>query len=149
MDIILWRHAEAEDGIPDGARELTKRGLKQAAHVAAWIKERLPDHCRILVSPAKRTEQTAAALGLAFETTRNVGTSASPSDVLAAAGWPDSDGAVLVVGHQPTLGGNAALLLTGEELDWTIKKGALWWFSSRDRHGGDVVLRAVISPDVV
>jgi phosphohistidine phosphatase len=38
MELILWRHAEAEDGIPDMARELTSKGKKQAKHMAAWLK---------------------------------------------------------------------------------------------------------------
>mgnify|MGYP003693557069 CR=1 FL=1 len=28
MDLILWRHAEAEDGSPDLARELTAKGTQ-------------------------------------------------------------------------------------------------------------------------
>src|SRR5450756_2784577 len=62
MDLILWRHAEAEDGMPDSARELTKRGRKQAVQIGAWLKERLPADCAILVSPSMRTQQTADAL---------------------------------------------------------------------------------------
>lgn len=149
MDLILWRHAEAADGVPDSARALTKHGLKQAAHMAAWLKERLPSDCKILVSPAKRTEQTAEALELPYETTKKVGTGATPADVLSAAGWPGASGTVLVVGHQPTLGGVAALLLCGEAADWTVKKGAVWWFSCRERHGAETLLRAVIGPDLV
>lgn len=150
MDLILWRHAEAEDGMPDSARELTKRGRKQAAQIAAWLKERLPAGCTILVSPSRRTQQTADALGLPYESTKKVGTGAAPQDILAAAGWPnhEDEGAVLVVGHQPTLGGAAALILCGEDAGWTIKKGALWWFSSHSHHGGDIVLRAVLGPDL-
>ena len=34
MDLLLWRHAEAVDGIPDNTRELTERGLRQAHKVA-------------------------------------------------------------------------------------------------------------------
>ena len=30
MDLILWRHAEAEPGEPDLGRRLTAKGLKQA-----------------------------------------------------------------------------------------------------------------------
>ena len=149
MDLILWRHAEAEDGVPDAARELTKRGRKQAAQVAAWLRERLPSDCRILSSPARRAQQTADALELRYETSTKVGTGAGTPEILAAAGWPGGAGTVLVVGHQPTLGGVAALILTGEEADWTIKKGGLWWFSSRERHGGEIVLRAVVGPDLV
>lgn len=149
MDLILWRHAEAEDGMPDSARELSKRGRKQAAQIAAWLKARLPADCAILVSPSRRTQQTADALGLPYETTKKVGTGAAPAEILAAAGWPEREGTVLVVGHQPTLGGVAALILCGEEADWTIKKGAVWWFTGRAHRGGDVVLRAVVGPDLV
>jgi phosphohistidine phosphatase len=149
MDLILWRHAEAEDGIPDSARELTKRGRKQAAQIAAWLKTRIPADCAILVSPSKRTQQTADALGLPYETNKKVGTGAAPDEILAAAGWPEREGTVLVVGHQPTLGGVAALILCGEESDWTVKKAAVWWFSCSARHGGDIVLRAVVCPDLV
>ena len=149
MDLILWRHAEAEDGMPDSARELSKRGRKQAAQIAAWLKTRIPADCAILVSPSRRTQQTADALGLPYETIKKVGTGAAPAEILAAAGWPERDGAVLVVGHQPTLGSAAALILCGQEADWTIKKGAVWWFSCRARHGGEVILRAVVGPDLV
>jgi phosphohistidine phosphatase len=149
MDLILWRHAEAEDGMPDSARELTKRGHKQAAQVAAWLKDRLPADCRILVSPARRTLQTADALGMPYETMKKIATGATPAEILSAAGWPGAAGTVLVVGHQPTLGGVAAQILCGEAADWTIKKGAAWWFSCRDRHDHEVLLRAVIGPDLV
>ena len=33
MDLILWRHADAEDGADDLARQLTAKGRKQAARV--------------------------------------------------------------------------------------------------------------------
>ena len=42
----------------------------------------------------------------------------------------------------------AALLLSGHEDDWTVRKGGIWWFGSRDRGGrSETVLRAVINPD--
>ena len=104
MDIILWRHAEAEDGTPDAARKLTAKGQKQAQQMAAWLTPHLPNNTRIFVSPATRTQQTAAALGRDFETVKEVGLSANTNSLLTKAGWPHADGAVLVVGHQPTLG---------------------------------------------
>jgi phosphohistidine phosphatase len=150
MDLILWRHAEAEDGVPDGDRALTRKGHKQAAAVAAWLCDRLPKRARILVSPATRAQQTAAALEQPFTTTREIGVGASATDLVEAAGWPDAGGTVVIVGHQPTLGRVAALLITGDEADWVIKKGALWWLTRRVRDGdGEVVLRAVIGPDLV
>ena len=143
MELLLWRHADAEDGSPDAARELSKKGQKQAMQVADWLKPRLPKDCIILASPAKRAQQTAQALDLPFTTERRIGTS-------AAANWPQHRGTVLVVGHQPTLGQLAAWLLSGDPSAWTVKKGALWWFSSRtygDR--AETVLRAVVSPDLL
>jgi phosphohistidine phosphatase len=150
MDLILWRHAEAEDGVPDAGRELTKRGRHQAALMAAWLKERLPRKALVVASPAARTRQTAEALGLPFETDRRIAAGASPADLLGAAGWPDRAGTVVIVGHQPTLGRVAALLLAGEEAEWSIKKAAVWWLSTRHREGGQqVVLRAAVSPELL
>ena len=42
MDLILWRHAEAEDGVPDLERRLTGKGRKQAERVAQWLLQRMP-----------------------------------------------------------------------------------------------------------
>jgi len=155
MDLILWRHAEAEDAdtnTPDNKRRLTPRGEKQARKMAAWLKDRLPAKTRILVSPAERTQQTAHALGMVFELEPRVGIGADPAEVIAAAGWPEGDGkrsAVVVVGHQPTLGRVAALLLSSTEADWAFKKGAVWWFSNREREGGmQAALKAVIYADL-
>jgi phosphohistidine phosphatase len=148
LDLILWRHADAEDGVLDDARKLTAKGEKQAQQVGRWLKSHLPDGARILVSPAKRAQQTASALGREFETTRELGTGASVESVMTEAGWPDAKGAVVVVGHQPTLGRIAAALLSGVEADWSIKKGGVWWFSNR-LHVDDtqILLRAVMSPE--
>jgi phosphohistidine phosphatase len=150
MDLILWRHAEAGDGIPDGERPLTKKGHKQAAAMAGWLGEHLPKRVRILVSPAIRAQQTAAALEQPFTTVREIGVGARATAVVDAAGWPDAGDTVVVVGHQPTLGRVAALLLAGAEADWPIKKGAIWWLTRRARDGGEqVLLRAVIGPDLI
>ena len=150
MDLLLWRHAEAEEGEDDLKRRLTERGRKQARIMARWIGEHQPRDLRIIVSPAVRTQQTAEALKLPFETIRMIGPDAGVADLIAASRWPDASGAVLVVGHQPVLGRIAALLLSGQEAEWTIKKGALWWLSNRTR--GDetqTVLRAVIPADLL
>lgn len=153
MDLILWRHAEAEDAtakLPDAKRRLTERGEKQARQMARWLHDHLPKKLRILVSPSERTQMTAHALGMPFQVEPKVGVGADAADLLAAADWPDHGGAVLVVGHQPTLGRVAALLLGGEESDWTIKKGGLWWFSNRTRgEETQTVLRGVIGPDLI
>ena len=44
----------------------------------------------------------------------------------------------------------AALLLTGSEANWTLKKGAVWWFTNRVREGEtQTVLRAAMAPDLL
>lgn len=154
MELILWRHAEAEIGEPDLGRKLTAKGDKQARRVAEWLHARLPDSARVLVSPAARAQQTAKALAEVshrkFKTIDELAPGASASDVIAAAGWPSGRSPVVVVGHQPTLGWVASLLLAGAEQDWSIRKGGAWWLSSRERDGEEqVVLRAVVSPDLV
>jgi len=146
MDLILWRHAEAEDGSPDSARKLTKRGRDQARRIAAWLKPHLPKRCEVLVSPAARAQETASALGVRFETAVAVGTNAAAADVIGASGWPTRSKAVLIVGHQPTLGRVAATLLSGAEADWHVAKGAVWWLRYKDERAA---LRAVIHPSLL
>jgi phosphohistidine phosphatase len=150
MDLILWRHAEAEPGEPDLGRRLTSKGLKQAERMGAWLDQHLPDSTRILVSPADRAQQTALALKRKFRTVDEIAPGASVAAVLGAAGWPDSREPVLVVGHQPTLGSVASFLLSGDESYWSVKKGAVWWLTNRERAGPSaVVLRVAIGPEFV
>lgn len=159
MDLILWRHAEAEakaegegeagaapDMTEDLARELTKKGERQAKAMARWLDQRLAASTRVLVSPAQRTLQTAAALGRKIQIVEAIGPDASAVELLRAAGWPNAAEPVLIVGHQPTLGQLAARLLSGHEHDWAIKKGAVWWFRS-NKQTGELMLRAVQGPD--
>ena len=147
MNLILWRHADAEEGRDDMARRLTRKGRNQAQHVAEWLERHLPASTRVIVSPAVRAQQTAEALALDLHTSEHVSTGASPADVLKAAGWPNASTAVLVVGHQPTLGAAAALALTGKPLPWHVPKGGVWWLKSKD--DGEVVVVAVIGPALV
>ena len=148
MDLILWRHCEAEPGEPDLGRRLTSKGTKQAERMAEWLERHLPDSCRILVSPADRAQQTAAALQRKSRTVPELAPGASVTAALAAANWPDSREPVMLVGHQPTLGMIASFLLSGEEAYWSVRKGAVWWLSNRVRDGGAaIVLKVVIGPD--
>ena len=147
MDLILWRHADAESGVPDEDRKLTAKGEKQAERMAAWLKQHLPKDAMVLASPARRARDTAEALSKKFDTVREIGTATTAQAVLKAAGWPRNERAVVVVGHQPTLGQAAALALTGKAGDWSVKKGSIWWLESRGR--AEVVVRAVVSPDLL
>ncbi len=148
MDLILWRHAQAEEGTPDLERPLTPQGRKQAARMAVLLDRYLPSGCRILCSPAVRTRQTADALGRKYKVVPEIGPGATPQQVLEAVGWPDGRGPVLVVGHQPWLGQVAALLLSGQPQDWTVKKASAWWIAQRDRdEGNPIYLKAVFTPE--
>ena len=154
MELLLWRHCEAEPGEPDLGRALTGKGEKQARRMAAWLHAQLPESARILVSPARRSQQTANALAeLAprrLKTVDALAPGASVEGVLRAVRWPDGKSVVVVVGHQPTLGRVASRLLSGVEADWPMRKGGVWWFSSRDRDGVEqAVLRAVLSADLL
>lgn len=147
MELVLWRHADAEEGSDDAARRLTPKGIRQARRVAAWLDARLSQEAHLLVSPAQRARQTAQALSRAFTISPAVNTDAQATDVLKAAGWPGGTGTVVVVGHQPTLGAAAALALTGTPTPWRLKKGGVWWISG-DLDGARTVV-AVIAPDLV
>lgn len=148
MDLILWRHADAESGIPDEDRRLSVQGQRDAERVAAWLNARLPKERRVLVSPARRAQETARALAQTFEISAAVGTLATAAGVLEAAGWPEAEGTVVVVGHQPTLGQAASLALAGKAADLAIEKGAVWWLErpERERLGR---VRAVIAPGLL
>lgn len=153
MDLILWRHAEAHDaadGQSDLERALTARGEKQARRVAAWLNQHLPSGAKVLVSPARRTQQTADALERRFKTVEALAPGEGVEALLAATRWPDARDAVLVVGHQPTLGLTAGYLLTGQALAMSVRKGGVWWLRGRERDGGlQVAVHAVIGPDLV
>src|SRR2546421_9428947 len=145
MDLILWRHADAEEGAPDLARRLTSKGRRQAARIAQWLREQMPPRFDVISSPAVRAKETAEALGVAFETSPLLAPGAPVASVLRAAGWPDREGTVILVGHQPDLGLTASFLISGEERDWHMEKGGLWWLGG-DKH---IFVRAVVSPDLL
>ena len=153
MDLILWRHSEAFDAEPgetDSERALTPKGLKQARRMAERLTAQLPEGCKILVSPAVRTLQTAEALKRKFKVVPELAPGADPEDVLQAAKWPNAREPVLVVGHQPTLGQVAALLMSGQLQDWEMKKANAWWLVQRDPQDPySLYLKAAMGPDMV
>ncbi|HKN93856.1 MAG TPA: histidine phosphatase family protein, partial [Thermoleophilaceae bacterium] len=119
--IWLLRHAEAEDGTPDEARRLTKKGEEQA-RIAGRALEALGvkfDLC--LTSPRVRAEQTAelACEPLGVEVSVDERLKGGPFD-------PEELGAgldeVLLVGHDPDFS-MAVHNLTGAQV--RMKKGGL------------------------
>ena len=158
MDLILWRHAQAHDAEPgcdDLSRPLTGKGEGQASRVAKWLDRKLPESTRVLVSPARRAEQTARALGRKFKFRDELAPESSAEEALSFIKWtaengPPHKGAVLLVGHQPMLGQIAARLLKVDEAACDMRKGAVWWL--RSRHQEDLVqvsLLTVISPELI
>lgn len=149
MELILWRHADAEDGIPDSARALTEKGRAQAGRMAAWLSKRVESPL-VLVSPALRAQQTARAFADVYVTEPAIDVDAEADAVLRVAGWPHRSGTVVVVGHQPTLGQVAARLLNAAQSDWPLKKGAIVWFESRPSLGsGAATLVAALTPELL
>ena len=108
MELILWRHADAEDGADDMARRLSAEGERQAAAMAAWLRGHLPGPYTLLASPAVRAQQTAAALSADIVTESSLAPGALPPVIIEAA--RRRKGLVIVVGHQPDLGRAAAKL---------------------------------------
>ena len=93
MDLILWRHADAEERrtpADDLKRQLTPRGERQATRVALWLHRQMPDAVRVLVSPAVRAQRTAAKLERKFTSCSRSVPMPTRKALLAACGWPDA-----------------------------------------------------------
>jgi phosphohistidine phosphatase len=151
MELILWRHAEAEDPGPKGdlARELTKKGRKQAERMAEWLRPRLEGDWRVIASPAARAVQTVTALGLDYEVLPAIDPVRSAADLLRAVGWPGGRNTI-AVGHNPTFGEVAAQLMGGAEGEVAFRKGAIWWFATRSRGGREeTLLKAMMTPEMI
>ena len=147
MDLILWRHAEAEEGSDDMQRALTRRGQKQASAMATWLRKQLPDDFALLASEALRSQQTAALFAKSYEVRPALNPDASVEQVLSAIDWPRSGKTIVLVGHQPYIGRLAATLMSEQPLLWSVKKGAIWWLSHRERHGIEQIrLKAMMTP---
>ena len=142
MELILWRHADAEDGADDMARRLTRKGEKQAQAMAQWLRAHLPGQYTLLASPAVRAQQTAAALGTPI-TERALAPGATAAAIVKVA--ERHRGIVIVVGHQPDLGRAAAQLVANAQTEWSVEKGAVWWLA------GDAPARikAVVAPELL
>lgn len=150
MELILWRHAEAEEGILDAERELTEKGLDQAKRMSDWLKSKLPENTLVIASPTRRTQQTAMALSSDFVTNNEIGPGAGVTGILTVVKWPNAQGAVVIVGHQPTLGEVVSYLIPVIPPGLSVKKGSVWWIKYRKK--GDViepVLHTVMYPEML
>jgi phosphohistidine phosphatase len=130
------RHAKAEPyAETDGARELTARGREEAAAAGAHLASLgvRPDHA--LVSSARRTRETWAAVREACSADAREEVSdglyaASPSAALEALRLvPDDASTCIYVGHNPTAAHLAAGLDDGDA-DPEVLRGLLAGFST-------------------
>ena len=155
MELILWRHAEAEPHgfSADKDRKLTPLGQKQAKKMAAFLKQKLPKDTLLLSSPAVRCQQTISALKLPYKTSEKLSIDASPLDLLDLVDWHNDSfhrQTVLICGHQPILGQTIAKILMGSSDYWTIKKGSIWWLSSKaKRQDSHAWIKAVLTCDLL
>jgi phosphohistidine phosphatase len=153
LELILWRHAEAEPHVAthegDQRRALTSKGARHASRVGAWLDRQLPAQCRILVSPALRCVQTAEALGRKFTTAPALNTDSTPEHILEAAGWPGQRLPVVVVGHQPLLGQVAAQIFSGAPHEWKIRKASVLWIARKSEDDPAPFIRLAVGPDMV
>jgi phosphohistidine phosphatase len=122
--LMLLRHAKSDWSLPgqsDHDRGLAPRGRKAAPLMGRYIAEHglIPD--RVIVSTAKRTQETWRLVAEALPRVPPVDFEdriyeASPRDILAAiADTPGSARTLLVVGHNPGFQDTANLLVASGE----------------------------------
>jgi phosphohistidine phosphatase len=153
MNIVIWRHAEAEfksiSGL-DHDRLLTEKGRADAHRIAKWLQKNLPRNTKIYTSPALRCLETVDEL--VKLNTQKIERNVQVVDVLNVESHASAirqqllqeneQKSILLVGHQPTLGDLVRDLLLVENqaavakqnlapLPLVIKKGAVWWLRSK------------------
>ncbi len=137
-NLILWRHAEAEAESLSGQdidRALTKSGRKDAAKMAKWLHQHLPENTEILCSPARRCIETVAALQQHGEYEVKIAdflsVDSSVAEIVKEVLNEDNHKTLLLIGHQPNLGWLIAHLQGLKEATCVVKKGAVWWLRQR------------------
>jgi phosphohistidine phosphatase len=150
VELILWRHADAEEGEPDLTRNLTGKGKRQAKRMVRWLRQYLPKQARILSSPANRARQTADALRVPYEVCDALAPGCTMQQLLTVSGWPAGDNVVVLVGHNPAISELASQLLATKTFPMSLRKGGVLWLSSRTRKGEpDVVIKAAMVPSIL
>lgn len=151
MNIILWRHAQAEEGTNDLARRLTDKGRKQAHITAAWLHAHLRDTPQVWTSEARRSQETAAALKLPQTIVPLFNPESPPQTMLHFLQQLDPTRQHIIVGHQPWIGQLAALLLNGNDAplqSWRVKKSGLIWLNADFNDHRQSELKAALCPEL-
>jgi phosphohistidine phosphatase len=124
MRVILFRHGpagsrDAAKWPDDSERPLTGRGADKTLQAAAGLLRLEPALTRIITSPLRRAEQTARLLhqvagsAVTLETLEALAPGGSHRAVIAKLAEVDADSTVALVGHEPGMGGLAAILVLG------------------------------------
>ncbi len=139
--LYLLRHAKSswdEPGLADFDRPLSRRGRRNAALLAAHLREESIDPEIVLCSPARRARETAELLGLEgvqFEDDLYGAGTADLGRRLTA--LPHSVASAILIGHNPGLEG------LGHELgaEGRMRTAELWTFElgGWDADGGRLV----------
>ncbi len=107
--LVLIRHAQAADGPVDIDRPLTEQGLRQAAAIGPWLERNGLVPGAVLVSPARRAQQTWDRAAAPLEPAPTPTVDARVLDntveaVLAAVReTPEEVETLAVVGHNPAV----------------------------------------------
>jgi phosphohistidine phosphatase len=134
MEIWLLRHAAAEERSVSGRdedRTLTEDGHRRARAIARGLAALEPGIDLILTSPLERARQTAEPVARALHLSsklresRALEPSRDPEEILDEVRG-ENPAAVLLVGHQPHLGGLLGRLVSGRGgLEVPMKKAAV------------------------
>ena len=159
MDLLVVRHAIAEDGrpgLPDAQRELTERGRQRMRLAVAGLRRLGLRLDRLEHSPLRRAAQTAELLEPLLAAHGN----SERCDALAEA---PSDALldelrrlihcdrVAVVGHEPWTGELVAWLVLGSPQAgpaYALRKGGVAWLRGNPEPGG-MRLVALLAPSVL
>jgi phosphohistidine phosphatase len=138
MDLYLIRHAHAidGDGLRDDARPLSRDGRRQALEVGSALGRQKVRFDRVVTSPLVRAVETAelVAVTLGFDGGLDVSDALRPDgswkQLLREVLEPNGDGALALVGHEPSIGHFLSKLLNQKGL--SMSKGAVVRLSWRD-----------------
>jgi phosphohistidine phosphatase len=148
MELIVLRHAEAEDHAPtDHLRRLTEKGRHQAEAVGVYLKEHAIKVDIILSSPALRTAETAEIvaeeLELEVQTVPWALPGMTPEMAMNSLERFQSAKRVLLVGHQPDIGLLVARLLgLRDDRSLHVRKASLFQLNLISKY--DAVLQAFV-----
>jgi phosphohistidine phosphatase SixA len=131
-DLILLRHAHAQNASPgqdDAQRELSARGMAEAAAAGVWLAAHQVLPARVLCSPAQRTRQTLDTALHGSEAILEPRIYAATAGQLVALIEEFADAPrLLLVGHNPGFETLVALLTTGQSGDFRgMPPAAIAW----------------------